>query len=105
MSRFPIARRTWTFAKRARRNWLERHQSALSFWIHMIGIPVALSGIVMLFLVEWYWGVGCLLLGYGLQWVGHRYEGNDVGEFIPIKKLLGMPYTSIAPRYTLPKQD
>ena len=39
------------------------------------------------------------VLGYLLQWIGHRIEGNDVGEFIPIKKLLGLPVVAIAPQH------
>lgn len=97
--RFPIARKVWAFAMRARRNWLERHQSAFSFWIHMIGIPLAFAGIPLLFLAPWYWGVAAIVGGYFLQWIGHRVEGNDVGEFIPFKKLLGLPYVAIAPQY------
>ena len=97
--RFPIARRLLAFAGRARRNWLDRHQNAFNFWIHMLGIPLALAGVPLLFVAEWYWGVGAILAGYFLQWAGHRVEGNDVGEFIPVKKLLGLPYVSIAPQY------
>ena len=95
---FPIARRVQTFAGRARRNWLMRHHNAFNFWLHILGIPLALAGLPLLFLVEWQWGVGAILAGYFLQWIGHRLEGNDVGEFIPFKKLLGLPYVSIAPR-------
>jgi hypothetical protein len=95
---FPIARRALAFAGRARRNWLERHQNAFNFWIHMLGIPLAAAGIPLLFLVEWHWGIGAIVAGYLLQWIGHQVEGNDVGEFIPIKKLLGLPYVAIAPR-------
>jgi hypothetical protein len=43
--------------------------------------------------------VGLIVLGYLLQWIGHRVEGNDVGELIPIKKLLGLPVVAIAPQY------
>lgn len=95
--RFPIARKALAFAGRARRNWLERHRNEFNFWIHMIGIPLALGGVPLLFLTDWQWGVGAILLGYLLQWIGHRVEGNDVGEFIPVKKLLGLPYVAIAP--------
>jgi len=38
------------------------------------------------------------VLGYVLQWLGHRVEGNDVGEFVPVKELLGLPYVAIAPK-------
>ncbi len=87
-------------------NWLERHQSPLSFWLHMIGIPLAVAAIPLAIwqLMEWRWDlwwrpVGLLVLGYFLQWVGHRHEGNDVGEFILIKKWLGLPYVAVSPRY------
>jgi hypothetical protein len=95
---FPIARRLLRFAGRARRNWLLRHQNAFNFWIHMIGIPLAFAGIPLLFW-QWEWGVGAIAVGYLLQWVGHRVEGNDVGELIPLKRLLGLPAVSIAPQY------
>src|SRR5437660_551889 len=76
------------------RNWLERHQHPFNFWIHLIGIPLALAGVVLLFELpweEWYWGVGALVLGYLLQYAGHRVEGNDMGELAGIKRLCGLP--------------
>ncbi|MBN9117729.1 MAG: DUF962 domain-containing protein [Planctomycetes bacterium] len=97
--RFPIARRMLSFAGRARRNWLDRHQTRANFWIHMLGIPLAFAGVPLLFVAEWYWGVGAIVLGYLLQWIGHRIEGNDVGEFIPVKRLLGLPVVAIAPQH------
>ena len=96
---FPIARRLLALAGRARRNWLARHRTAFNFWIHMVGIPLALAGVVLLFVAEWYWGVGAIVAGYFLQWVGHRVEGNDVGELIPLKRLLGLPVIPIAPQF------
>lgn len=96
---FPIARKLGRFARRARRNWLARHRNSFNFWIHMIGIPLAVAGIPLLFVAECYWGVGAIVGGYFLQWVGHRVEGNDVGELIPIKRLLGLPVVAIAPGY------
>ena len=97
--RFPIARKLLSLAGRARRNWLDRHQTPANFWIHMLGIPLAFAGIPLLFLTEWYWGVGAIVVGYLLQWIGHRIEGNDVGEFIPVKRLLGLPVVAIAPQH------
>jgi hypothetical protein len=95
---FPIARRLLALAGRARRNWLARHRNAFNFWIHMVGIPLALAGVVLLFVADWYWGAGAIVAGYFLQWVGHRAEGNDVGELIPLKRLLGLPVVAIAPQ-------
>ena len=97
--RFPIARRLLAFAGRARRNWLDRHQTPANFWIHMLGIPLAVAGVPLLFVAEWYYGAGAIALGYFLQWVGHRIEGNDVGEFIPVKRMLGLPVVAVAPQH------
>jgi hypothetical protein len=96
---FPIARKLLTFAGRARRNWLERHQNGFNFAVHMVGIPLAFAGLPLLFLADWYWGVAAVAGGYFLQWLGHRVEGNDVGELIPVKRLLGLPVVAVAPQY------
>jgi hypothetical protein len=82
------------------RKWMLRHQHPFNFWIHTIGIPLAMTGVVLLFFVDWYWGVTAFILGYALQYLGHRVEGNDIGEWAGIKRLLGWPYVSIAPRYS-----
>ncbi len=96
------ARRRWPilrFLRRRLRNWRERHRLPFNFYIHMLGIPLAVSGVVLLFFQPWYWGVGAIVVGYLLQWIGHRAEGNDVGEWAAIKRLLGLPYVGIAPRW------
>src|SRR4051812_325361 len=87
--------------RKALHNWMLRHQLPLNFWLHVIGIPMAVAGVVLLVLPnwEWYWGVAAFLLGYFLQWVGHQAEGNDLGEWAGIKRLLGLPYVSISPRW------
>jgi hypothetical protein len=97
--RFPIARRVWRFARKARANWLLRHQNRFNFAIHMVGIPLTFVGLVLLFVLDWPFGVSAFVLGYLFQWVGHRVEGNDIGEMIPIKKLLGLPVVPIAPQF------
>lgn len=92
--------------KQAIENWMERHQHPVSFWLHMIGIPLAVGGLILggVQLLQWRWDLwwrptALIALGYLLQWIGHRIEGNDVGEIILVKKLLGMPYVAISPRY------
>ena len=83
------------------RSWRERHQLPFNFALHLIGIPLAIAGLVLLFVpdVPWYWGVGGLVVGYLLQYVGHRAEGNDVGEWAGIKRLFGLPYVGVSPRW------
>lgn len=47
----------------------------------------------------WWRPTGLLIVSYAFQWAGHRIEGNDMGEVILLKKLLGRPFVDIAPRY------
>ena len=97
--RRPILR----FVRKALGNWLERHQHPFNFAIHMLGIPLAVSGLFLLFFLPWYWGVAAFVLGYLLQYLGHAVEGNDVGEWAAIKRMLGLPYVGIAPRWQRPE--
>jgi hypothetical protein len=97
-SRGPLRR----FLRTRLQGWWLRHQLPFNFWIHMLGIPLALGGVVAVLVLPWemwYWGVGAFVLGYLLQWIGHRAEGNDVGEWAAIKRLLGLPYVGISPRW------
>ena len=97
LQRAPIRK----FLRRALSNWLERHQHPFNRGIHFLGIPLSLAGVVLFFTMpweRWYWGVGALAGGYLLQWIGHRVEGNDLGEWAAIKRMLGLPYVAIAPR-------
>src|SRR5207253_7052564 len=86
--------------RRALRNWLERHQHPVNFWLHVGGIPLAFAGLGLFFFLPWsgwHWALAAFLGGYALQWVGHRVEGNDLGEWAAIKRMLGLPYVAIAP--------
>lgn len=72
----------------------------------MIGIPLTIAAIPLA-LVQlsdsrwdlWWRPVLLLIGGYFLQWIGHKIEGNDMGEVILLKKLLGRPYVAVSPRY------
>lgn len=92
-------------------NWLDRHQNRVSFWLHMVGIPMAIASVALAIvqLAAWRWDlwwrpVILLVVGYLLQWIGHVIEGNDMGEVILVKKLLGRPYVAISPKYASPHQ-
>jgi hypothetical protein len=86
--------------------WSQRHQHPASFWLHIVGIPMTIAAVGLAGVQLWYglWGlwwrpVVLLVAGYLLQWVGHRVEGNDMGEIILIKKRFGRPYVAVSPRY------
>jgi uncharacterized membrane protein YGL010W len=87
-------------------NWLERHQSRRSYWLHLVGIPLTILAVVLagvqLYQGRWdlWWRPAALLVaGYVLQYLGHRHEGNDMGEIVLLKRLLGRPYVAVAPRH------
>jgi hypothetical protein len=86
--------------------YLERHQHPASRVLHLIGVPMLpIAGVLAVVqLAQWRWDlwwrpVGLLVLSYFLQWIGHRIEGNDLGEVVFIKRLLGLPYVAVSPRY------
>ena len=75
------------------RNWIERHQHPVSQTLHAVGIPLAFVGLpVLLVLGRYGWAAAAFVAGFALQFLGHAFEGNDPGEIILVKKLLGKPY-------------
>ena len=87
--------------------WLARHQHPISRCLHAVAIPMlVVSGVLIVVqLVQgawslWWRPVSLIVVSYVLQWVGHRIEGNDMGEVILIKRALGRPYVAVSPRYT-----
>jgi len=87
--------------------YLERHQHPVSRVLHVLGIPLTLAAVALagVQLIQnrwdlWWRPVILLIVGYLVQWIGHKLEGNDMGEIILIKKLLGRPYVAVSPRYT-----
>ena len=81
------------------RRWLERHQHPVSFALHVVGIPMTVVAVAVLLLGEFAWAAVLFVTGYGLQLVGHCIEGNDMGEWILVKRLLGRPYVAVSPRW------
>jgi uncharacterized membrane protein YGL010W len=81
------------------RSWRARHQDSRNFALHALGVPLTVVGVGLWIAGRGWWGTAAFVAGYLLQWFGHLIEGNDVGEVIPIKKLLGKPYIAVAPQY------
>lgn len=87
-------------------SWQERHQSAVSLWLHIVGIPLtvlaaatAVSQAIDGAWELWWRPLLLVVVGYGLQYLGHVHEGNDMGEVIVIKRWLRKPYVAVAPRF------
>ena len=82
------------------RNYMDRHQHRGNQLLHLVGLPVTFVLPVVWLIQEkpWWWTLSSFVVGYVLQFVGHAIEGNDAGEMILVKKLLGKPYTAVIPR-------
>ncbi len=90
-------------------NWLERHRHPGNRALHAVGIPTLAAGLILAIvqLIQWRWDlwwrpVVLIVISYVIQWIGHRIEGNDLGEVALLKKLLGRPYVAVSPRYEQP---
>ena len=88
------------------RNWFERHQHPGSLALHAMGIPMTIAAVVVALAQLWdgrwdlWWRPVVLVAGgYLLQWMGHRIEGNDMGEMILVKKAMGRDYVAVSRRY------
>lgn len=85
--------------RRFLQNYLPRHRNRWNQILHAIGVPVTFVVPVVLAIrgLEWYWAASCFFAGYALQFAGHAIEGNDAGEVVFIRKMLGKPYTEYGP--------
>ena len=80
------------------RNYIDRHQVFANQLLHLVGVPLTfVVSIVLLVLGEPGRAAGAFVTGYVLQFIGHGIEGNDAGEMILVKKLLGKPYREFRP--------
>lgn len=77
-------------------NYRLRHRHPANIVLHAIGLPLTfIAPIPLLVHVSWVWAVAAFVTGYLLQFVGHAIEGNDAGEVILVKKMLGIPYVDV----------
>ena len=80
-------------------NYLPRHSNRVNQVFHAVGVPLTFIGTPWTWLsgAPWYVPLACFVVGYALQFVGHAIEGNDAGETVFVKRLLGLSYTEYAP--------
>lgn len=78
------------------KNYALRHQHPGNIALHAIGLPLTFLAPIPLFVhVSAGWAAGAFVAGYVLQFAGHAIEGNDAGEVILVKRMLGMPFVDI----------
>jgi hypothetical protein len=79
-------------------NYIARHRNRGNQVFHLVGVPLTfIVSTVFLVRHDWWLALGCFLGGYALQFIGHAIEGNDAGEVVLVKKLLGKPYVEFGP--------
>lgn len=85
--------------RRFLRNYLPRHRNRTNQLLHAVGVPLTFVGtpVCLIAGLSWYWAVACFVGGYALQFAGHAVEGNDAGEAVFVKKMLGLSYTEYGP--------
>jgi hypothetical protein len=66
-------------------DYIARHSHPANAVLHLAGVPMAFAGLY--FVLAGRFGQGVLLLtgGYLLQYLGHKAQGNEVGEVTLIK--------------------
>jgi hypothetical protein len=89
--------------KKFLREWPSRHQHIVNLILHFIGLPMVLLSILLPIwkIVKWHgegWWYPILLflMGFSLQYIGHRIEGNEMSELAGIKKRLNNLYFNIS---------
>lgn len=90
-------------------NWRNRHMHPASRVLHVVAMPMLpLTGVLGAIQLantawdRWWRPVGLPAGSFFLQRIGQRIEGNDMGEVILSRKLLGRPYVAVAARYDRP---
>jgi hypothetical protein len=70
------------------RNYMSQHTHPANRALHLVGVPLAPWGGIYL-LTRGQFGVAVVAFGagYGLQYLGHRIEGNQMGDWKLVKAL------------------
>jgi hypothetical protein len=69
-------------------DYCQRHAHPANAILHLIGVPVVLYGAYCLFQEQLAAAIAFIALGYYFQYIGHRAQGNEVGEVTLIKKCI-----------------
>jgi len=67
-------------------DYCQRHSHPLNAFWHILGVPTAFFGFYKLVTGSFITGALLLFIGYLFQYLGHKAQGNEVGEVTLIKK-------------------
>ncbi|HEY9717468.1 MAG TPA: Mpo1-like protein [Trichormus sp.] len=66
-------------------DYCQRHAHPVNAILHIFGVPAVFYGLFLLFAAQPALGLGLIVLGYIFQYLGHKAQGNEVGEVTLIK--------------------
>lgn len=70
-------------------DYIGRHKHPINAFLHIFGVPMVFYGVYKLFCgaSELSLALTLIVFGYVLQYLGHKAQGNEVGEVTLIKKI------------------
>ena len=68
-------------------DYCQRHAHPINAFLHIFGVPMAFYGFFKLLTGKPLVGLELVVAGYVLQWLGHKAQGNEVGEVTLIKNI------------------
>src|SRR5438445_10849532 len=71
--------------RRIIKNWRERHRHPFNYWFHMIGITLAIAGVLLFFFISWYWALATLVLGYACHELWIPFHCNEQVKYAVIR--------------------
>lgn len=68
-------------------DYISRHKHPVNAILHIFGVPMVFYGIYVLCIGQTTLGVALFFFGYLFQYLGHKAQGNEVGEVTLIKNI------------------
>ncbi|MBA3857101.1 MAG: hypothetical protein C0507_09370 [Cyanobacteria bacterium PR.3.49] len=68
-------------------DYIGRHKHPVNACLHIVGVPAAFYGMFLFATGNFSLGAGLIFAGYFLQYLGHKAQGNEVGEVTLIKHI------------------
>lgn len=68
-------------------DYCQRHKHPVNAFLHIFGVPAAFYGIWLFCTGTFATGAALIFVGYLFQYLGHKAQGNEVGEVTLIKNI------------------
>jgi len=68
-------------------DYCQRHAHPVNAVLHLIGVPAVFLGIYLVVTGHAAEGSSLFVVGYFLQYLGHKAQGNEVGEVTLLKHI------------------